>query len=82
MEALKRKRNKKGVGGKLFFLTFYFVLGCRQLTYNVVIVVPGLSCGMWGLVPWPGIEPGSHALGAWSLSHWTIREVQCCDSFR
>ena len=30
---------------------------------------------MWGLVPWPGIEPGSLALGAWSLSHWTIREV-------
>ena len=39
MEALKRKRNKKGVGGKLFFLTFYFVLGYGQLTYNVVIVL-------------------------------------------
>ena len=31
---------------------------------------------MWDLVCWPGVEPGpSSALGAWSLSHWTIREV-------
>ena len=34
-----------------------------------------LRCSMWDLVPWPGIEPGSPALGAWSLSHWTTREV-------
>ena len=34
-----------------------------------------LSCGMWDLVPWPGIEPGPPALGAQSLSHWTTREV-------
>ena len=34
-----------------------------------------LSCGMWDLVPWPEIEPGPPALGAWSLSHWTTREV-------
>ena len=34
-----------------------------------------LSYGMWDLVPWPGMEPRSPALGAWSLSHWTAREV-------
>ena len=34
-----------------------------------------LGCGMWDLVPWPGIEPGPPALGARSLSHWTTREV-------
>ena len=34
-----------------------------------------LSCGMWDLVPWPGIEPGPPALGVQSLSHWTTREV-------
>ena len=34
-----------------------------------------LSGGMWDLVPWPGIEPEPPALGAWSLSHWTTREV-------
>ena len=27
------------------------------------------------LVSWPGIEPRPPALGAWSLSHWTTREV-------
>ena len=37
--------------------------------------MPGLSCGMWDLVPWPGIEPGSPVLETWSLSHWTTREV-------
>ena len=25
---------------------------------------------MWALVPWPEIEPGTPALGAWNLSHW------------
>ena len=30
-----------------------------------------LSYSMWGLVPWPGIEPGPPALRALSLSHWT-----------
>ena len=30
---------------------------------------------MWDLVPWPGIEPRPPALGAWSLSHCTTREV-------
>ena len=27
------------------------------------------------LVPWPGIERRPSALGAWSLSHWTTKEV-------
>ena len=30
---------------------------------------------MWDLVPRPRIEPGPPALGAWSLNHWTTREV-------
>ena len=34
-----------------------------------------LSCGMWDLVPWIGLELGPPELGAWSLSHWTITEV-------
>ena len=34
----------------------------------------GLSA--WGiLVPWPGIEPVPPAVEAWSLNHWTTREV-------
>ena len=32
------------------------------------------------LVPRPGIEPGSPALGAQSLSHWTTREVPRTES--
>ena len=36
---------------------------------------PGLSWGMWDLVPQPGIKPGPPALGAQSLSHWTTTEV-------
>ena len=31
-----------------------------------------LSCCMWNLVPWPGIEP---KLGVQQLSQWTTREV-------
>ena len=39
------------------------------------LAVPSLSCGLWGLVPWPGIKPEPPALGAQNLSHWTMREV-------
>ena len=34
-----------------------------------------VSCGIWDLVPWWGIEPGPPALKLWSLSCWTTREV-------
>ena len=34
-----------------------------------------LSCGLWDLFPWPGIEPRPPAIGALSLNHWTTREV-------
>ena len=30
---------------------------------------------MRDVVPWPGIKPRPPALGTWSLSHWTTREV-------
>ena len=46
--------------------------GMRDL---LVVACELFSCSMWDLVPWPGIEPGPPALGAWSLSHWTTREV-------
>ena len=53
--------------GSSSFLYIYFLF--------IYLAAPGLSCGMWDLVPWPGIEPGLPALGARSLSHWTAREV-------
>ena len=34
----------------------------------------GLSCGMWDLVSWPWVQPGSPAFGVWSLSWWITRE--------
>ena len=56
---------------------FYFLI----LSF-IYLAVPGLSwdvqtlrCGTWDLVCSPGIKPGPSALGAWSLSHWTTREV-------
>ena len=30
----------------------------------ISLAVPGLSCGMWGLVPRPGVRPGPPEMGA------------------
>ena len=32
------------------------------------------------LVPRPGIDPGPHALGVWSLTHWTTYFINFCSS--
>ena len=45
------------------------------LSLFIYLATPGLSCSMWDLVPWAGIEPGPPALGLWSPSYWTTREV-------
>ena len=50
---------------KFFFLIFIFIY----------LVAQGLSCGMWDLVPQPGIKRRVPALRAQSLSHWTTRGV-------
>ena len=47
-------------------------MACRLLVVACELLVA--AC-MWDLVPQPGIEPGSPALGARSLTHWTTREV-------
>ena len=52
-----------------------FSCGIRALSCNMWT----LSCSMWDLVPWPGIKPSPPGLGAWSLSHWTTREVYFSD---
>ena len=51
---------------------YLFILLCQVL----VVASRTFTCSMWDLVPWPGIEPGSPALGAWNLSHWTTRKSQ------
>ena len=34
----------------------------------------GPGCGIWDLVPPPGMVSGPVASGTWSPSHWTTRE--------
>ena len=46
--------------------------------FKIYLAAPALSFGLLDLVPWPGMEPGPPALGAWSLRHWTTREVPVC----
>ena len=46
-----------------FLIYFYFFIWLCQ----VLVVACELSCSMWNLVPWPGIEPRPPALGAQSL---------------
>ena len=62
----------EGTYGEKSFLFFFFFLRNIYLLY---LAVPGPSCAMQDPVPWPGIEPVSSALGAWSFNHWTVREV-------
>ena len=42
---------------------------------DLLVATCELSCGMWDLVPWPGIKPGPPALGGWSFSPWTSKDV-------
>ena len=59
------------------FIWLYLVL----VVAHEIFGIQTLSCSCeplpvpHDLVPWPGIELGPPALGAWSLSQWTTREV-------
>ena len=55
----------------LKFLKFIWLCWVSVASHGIF----SLYWAMWDLVPWPGIEPGSPALGDQSLSHWTSREV-------
>ena len=46
----------------LLFLAFFFIH-----ILLIYLAALGLSCGMWDLVPWQGIKPGTPALGTWNL---------------
>ena len=52
-----------------------FLLLLKFFFSSIYLIAPSLSHSMWDLVPWPGIEPGSHAFTAQNSSHWTTREV-------
>ena len=45
----------------------------------IYLAVLALSYRMWDLVPRRGIEPKPSVLGAWSLNHWTSKEVSQAD---
>ena len=60
----------QGQNCHFFNIYFYFaVMGLNCTTLDL------FSCGLWDLVPLPGNKPGPPALGAWSASHWTTKEV-------
>ena len=71
--------SKKGELDYYLFLKYLFiilaVLGLSFGSHNLHWSIKTLSCGLWDLVPRPGIKPGPPILGAQSLSHWTTREV-------
>ena len=56
---------------------FLFICLCLVAAHRIFVELCmwTLSCSMWDLVPWPGIEPRLPALGVESFSHWTTREV-------
>ena len=55
------------------FLMFISLINLAALGLSHGMGTP--SCGMWDLVPKPGIEHGPPVLGVQSLSHWTAREA-------
>ena len=62
--------NSKKTQREMYLVVFFFWL--HQALFGAHVT---FCCSIWDLVPWPGNEPGTPALGAWSLSHWNTREV-------
>ena len=52
---------------------FFFLIWLCQIVVEVHGIFD-LICGVWDLVP-PRVAPRPPALGAWTLSQWTTREV-------
>ena len=50
---------------------YLFIWLCQVL----FVAYRTFSCGMWDLVPCPGLKLRPSTLGAWNLSHWTSREA-------
>ena len=56
-----------------FFLIFIFIYLFDHIGFSWGMQT--LSCGMWDLVPHPGIKAEPLVLGVWIPSHWTTRGV-------
>ena len=52
-----------------------------EFIFIIYLVVPGLICATWDLVPWPGFELRPCTLLAQTLSHWIPMEVVSCYYF-
>ena len=66
----------------------YLAVGSSVIAGSLVVAcgnfscsIRALSCRMWDLVPWAGIEPGSPALRAGRISPWNTREVPILESW-
>ena len=68
------------------YINFFSMYLFTYLAARVLVATHGivhLRCRTWGifscstrdLVSRPGMEPGPPALGVWSVSHWTTREL-------
>ena len=65
-----------GLGGEVVREDFKKIINLFIWLCRVSAAACGIfSCGLWDLVPQPGIELGPPASGVWSPSHWTTREV-------
>ena len=64
---------KKEVLAPLNKSTYFYV--CSWLCRVLVAACGIFRCSMRYLAPQTGVEPGAPALGAWSPSLWTPREV-------
>ena len=75
----KKFQSRPGIFYIVIISTFiYYFLNLLIWLCQVLAIAHGifdLSCGMWDLVPWSGMEPGAPALGELCLKHWTTREV-------
>ena len=74
-----RMSNLPLILSSVLFKNIYLFSLCRVLVaaHEVFIVACGFLAAacMWDLVPQPRIKPRHPALGAWSFTHWTTREV-------
>ena len=66
-----------------FFLILIFIYLIIWLHQELVVAhrIFNLHCSIQDLAPRTGMETGPPALGVWSLSHGTTREVLCSPSF-
>lgn len=72
-ELWSRLLNLKALKETLFGCIGRILVAARRIFGIFCWGMSTFSCGMWDIVSQPGIEHG--VLGAWSLSHWTSREV-------